>query len=553
MSALLFRLPQRASGSTTETSAGSLPLRGWSDRSFENSREGHGETSRLSLRYVSSGSAMIVAINCEIFQARVKEIGTWSIHISSDLESNDSDDDRDFKEHRSINENVDPNETLDDFVKQMVEDEDVIKASAQGHQSDDFIPPDIKKDVAINDEATPRVVNSGDFSSSGTVKDEHIVTHKEKFSEEDVSDISNPPGFENFVKENKECSRSSNSSRSGKCFTSFCNYKRKELKGGSKMSKLDRFLLSDDVIQDIPNLQVVALDRVWSNRNPILLHSKKYDFGPIPFKIFNYWFDRLDFEDAVKEKWAAIQMKNQLRDLKKMDNGDASNEDKTIRINRLQELDNLEKIESVDLVQNARVKWEGVWISELKDIKEVFLNFDKDKFSCHDSLISFPPLDPTHQLNTSDRDFLDAMVSMDEIKTAVWDCGCQKAPGPDDYSFMFIKFFWDISKHDVQVFVVNFFSTRTFPQGFNSAFITLIPKVSNPLFIKDYRPIYLIGIHYKIIAKILANRLLKVIDSIISPRQSSPNKVLSDLVSRGVTSLNISSTKHKERPIKKLK
>ncbi|KAD5507979.1 hypothetical protein E3N88_15682 [Mikania micrantha] len=43
-----------------ETATGSLPLRGWSDRSFENSREGHGEMSCLSLRWVSSGSAVIV-------------------------------------------------------------------------------------------------------------------------------------------------------------------------------------------------------------------------------------------------------------------------------------------------------------------------------------------------------------------------------------------------------------------------------------------------------------------------------------------------------------
>nr|GEU83095.1 RNA-directed DNA polymerase, eukaryota [Tanacetum cinerariifolium] len=121
-----------------------------------------------------------------------------SIHISNDLESNDSDDDRDFEEHRSINEKVDPKETFDDFVKHTVEDKDVIKASAQGYQSDDSTPPDIKKDVAINDEATPRVVNVGVFSSSDT---------------------------------NKECSRSSNSSRSGKCSTSFGKYKRKELKG----------------------------------------------------------------------------------------------------------------------------------------------------------------------------------------------------------------------------------------------------------------------------------------------------------------------------------
>nr|GEV50574.1 RNA-directed DNA polymerase, eukaryota [Tanacetum cinerariifolium] len=75
--------------------------------------------------------------------------------------------------------------------------------------------------------------------------------------------------------------------------------------------------------------------------------------------------------------------------------------------------------------------------------------------------------------------------------------------------------------NDIQEFVVSFFSSGKFPQGVNSAFITLIPKVSNLLFIKDYRPISLIGLHYKIVAKILSNRLSNVVDSIISPEQSA--------------------------------
>ncbi|GKD91058.1 RNA-directed DNA polymerase, eukaryota, reverse transcriptase zinc-binding domain protein [Tanacetum coccineum] len=52
-------------------------------------------------------------------------------------------------------------------------------------------------------------------------------------------------------------------------------------------------------------------------------------------------------------------------------------------------------------------------------------------------------------------------------------------------------------------------------EGANSSVFTLIPKVSNPMQIKDFRPISLIGIHYKIIAKIIANRLSKVIDRIV--------------------------------------
>ncbi|GKC19605.1 RNA-directed DNA polymerase, eukaryota, reverse transcriptase zinc-binding domain protein, partial [Tanacetum coccineum] len=88
---------------------------------------------------------------------------------------------------------------------------------------------------------------------------------------------------------------------------------------------------------------------------------------------------------------------------------------------------------------------------------------------------------------------METRVSLEEVKIAVWDCGSNKASGLDGMM----------------------------PQGANSSFFTLIPKVSNPIYIKDFRPISLIGIHYKIIAKILANRLSKVIDKIVSKEQSA--------------------------------
>nr|GEX81694.1 transposon TX1 putative 149 kDa protein [Tanacetum cinerariifolium] len=49
------------------------------------------------------------------------------------------------------------------------------------------------------------------------------------------------------------------------------------------------------------------------------------------------------------------------------------------------------------------------------------------------------------------------------------------------------------------------------PLGCNASFITLIPKVSNPMFVKDYHPISLIGVQYKIISKLLALRLVQVV------------------------------------------
>ncbi|GJT95774.1 putative RNA-directed DNA polymerase, eukaryota, reverse transcriptase zinc-binding domain protein [Tanacetum coccineum] len=120
-----------------------------------------------------------------------------------------------------------------------------------------------------------------------------------------------------------------------------------------------------------------------------------------------------------------------------------------------------------------------------------------------------------------DRDYLERLVTHEEIKEAVWDCGSSKAPGPDGFSFAFVKKYWDIIKKDLYDFINSFFASCDMPYRANFSFFTLIPKVNNPTLITNFRPISLIDIHYKIIAKILAKRLSKVIDKIVSKEQST--------------------------------
>nr|GEZ24206.1 hypothetical protein [Tanacetum cinerariifolium] len=102
---------------------------------------------------------------------------------------------------------------------------------------------------------------------------------------------------------------------------------------------------------------------------------------------------------------------------------------------------------------------------------------------------------------------------------AVWDCGSDKSPGPDGFTFDFFKRFWHVPELDIVRAVTYFHRSNKFPKGFNSSFITLIPKVADPVFIKNYRPISLIGSMYKIICKLLANRLAKVVGDLISSEQ----------------------------------
>ncbi|GJR18938.1 RNA-directed DNA polymerase, eukaryota, reverse transcriptase zinc-binding domain protein [Tanacetum coccineum] len=79
---------------------------------------------------------------------------------------------------------------------------------------------------------------------------------------------------------------------------------------------------------------------------------------------------------------------------------------------------------------------------------------------------------------------------------------------------------WDLLKVDVVKAVRGIFDSCEMPKGTNSSFITLIPKIANPIHINDFRPISLIGMQYKIIAKVLANRLSKVIDKVVCKEQS---------------------------------
>nr|GEW25655.1 RNA-directed DNA polymerase, eukaryota [Tanacetum cinerariifolium] len=58
-------------------------------------------------------------------------------------------------------------------------------------------------------------------------------------------------------------------------------------------------------------------------------------------------------------------------------------------------------------------------------------------------------------------------------------------------------------------------------EGCNSSFVALIPKSPNANLVKDFRPISLIGSIYKIIAKILTNRLVCVLDDIVNEVQSA--------------------------------
>jgi hypothetical protein len=125
------------------------------------------------------------------------------------------------------------------------------------------------------------------------------------------------------------------------------------------------------------------------------------------------------------------------------------------------------------------------------------------------------------QLSLIERGVLTKPFSEAEVKAAVWDCDSYKSPGPDGVNVGFYKDFWGDLRGDVMRFISEFHRNGKLSKGLNSTFIALIPKIDSPQRLNDFRPISLVGSLYKILAKVLANRLRLVIGSVISEAQTA--------------------------------
>lgn len=104
-----------------------------------------------------------------------------------------------------------------------------------------------------------------------------------------------------------------------------------------------------------------------------------------------------------------------------------------------------------------------------------------------------------------------------EVYNVVIHMDSSKTPESDSFGPIFFQSYWYIIGPFVTQTILEFFNTGNLLREFNRTFITLILKVDNPSSPGHYRLISLCGTFYKIISKILVNRLWPILDAIISP------------------------------------
>ena len=108
-----------------------------------------------------------------------------------------------------------------------------------------------------------------------------------------------------------------------------------------------------------------------------------------------------------------------------------------------------------------------------------------------------------------------------EVHQALKQMAPTTAPSPNGMSPIFYKSFWKIVGDDVTKIVLNALNTGVVHDSLNATFISLIPKIKNPKRVSDFRPISFCNVIYKLISKVLVNRLKQVLPNIVSGSQSA--------------------------------
>nr|GEV12590.1 RNA-directed DNA polymerase, eukaryota [Tanacetum cinerariifolium] len=289
----------------------------------------------------------------------------------------------------------------------------------------------------------------------------------------------------------------------------------------TKISKLDRFLVTEGLVSLFPYMSGICLDRHLSDHRPILLREVITDNGATPFRMYHYWFSLHGFEQMVTHTWNSIvlddrngmvRLKKKMQFLKK----------------EIRQMQDIKSFDARDCMQKAKIQWtiegdenskffhgiinrklanlaikgvmvDGEWMDDPSRVKEEFHSHFATRFQAPRVNRSRLNFRFPNRLIPDQVAELENPITRDEIRNAVWACGENKSPGPDGFTFEFFRKFWNIIGSNLCVAVEWFFDHSSLTKGCNSSCVALIPKTHDPKFVSDYRPISLIESLYKAI------------------------------------------------------
>jgi hypothetical protein len=254
-------------------------------------------------------------------------------------------------------------------------------------------------------------------------------------------------------------------------------------------------------------------------------------FGHVSVKMNQLWLELAELDSMAEGRSLSMVEKNQKAQI-------------------AMELEKLALLEEISWRQKSRVTWlkEGDKNTKFfhrlansnrryNSISTLLINGDMstDQDAIADHIIQFytnlyteesdwrPTLDGLEfsMITAKEALWLERPFDEEEVGGVIKLFNGDKAPGPNGFPMAFFQNCWDVIRSDIMGVMHSFYERGTFATSLNASFLTLIPKKSEAVEVKDFRPISLVGGMYKIIAKVLANRLRIVLNKLVSPSQNA--------------------------------
>jgi hypothetical protein len=177
---------------------------------------------------------------------------------------------------------------------------------------------------------------------------------------------------------------------------------------------------------------------------------------------------------------------------------------------------------------------DNVWCTDENQIEDIVVSYFDDIFHTSTPVNLEDTLTAVSSRVTPEANqrLLQPFIA-DEVRMALFQMHPSKAPRPNSMSSFFFQKYWNIVGANVSAAVLSVLNSGKMLCKINLTHISLIPKKKNPERMSEYRPISLCNVVYKIISKVLANRLKVVLPCIISDSQSAfvPGRLITDNVS----------------------
>ncbi|GKV47795.1 hypothetical protein SLEP1_g54657 [Rubroshorea leprosula] len=349
--------------------------------------------------------------------------------------------------------------------------------------------------------------------------------------------------------------------------------------------RLNRAVLNLSTMEEFSTAKLINLPRLCSDHHPILLNIQpnsavRRPRGPPRFEVA--WLTREDFGAVFENAWKShnVTLARAIEETSKAcfawgkeSFGDIFKQ-KRLLVARLTGIQNssdyqysvfLQKLEGELLTeyhrilhaeelfwcQKSRVEWinsgdrntsfyhtstivqrnrnrittlkiDDNWVDDDMQLRSHVRSFFQELFVAKqtnimlNSYLNFQP-----QMEDSAHESLLKPASLDEVKQALFSMKGLKSPGPDGLQAIFFQKYWTTVSGTLLHFVNSALINGSFEPSLLQAHVALIPKGDAPDVIQKFRPITLLNVAYKVLSKVLVNRLRPYLQELIGPFQSS--------------------------------